>query len=51
MPDSFRSALDGMSQEDINAQWQAFVAPFFENLTGAHADQSMVQLEEVFHLD
>lgn len=50
-PQSFQAALDGMADEDINAKWQEYMAPFFENLTGAHADQSMVELEEVFHLD
>ncbi len=50
-PDSFQAALDGMAKEEINAKWQDFMAPFFENMTGAHADQSMVELEEVFHLD
>ena len=50
-PESFQAALAGMSKEEINAQWQEFMAPFFENLTGAHADQSMVELQEVFHLD
>jgi L-rhamnose mutarotase len=49
--ESFQASLAGMSQEDVNAQWQDFMAPFFENLTGAHADQSMVEMEEVFHLD
>ena len=50
-PESLQDALDGMAREDVNARWQDFMAPFFENLTGAHADASMVELEEVFHLD
>jgi L-rhamnose mutarotase len=50
-PDNFQAALAGMSHEEINAQWQDFMAPYFENLSGAHADASMVELEEVFHLD
>jgi L-rhamnose mutarotase len=50
-PDSFQAALDGMSKEAINARWQDFMAPYFENLSGAHADESMAELEEVFHLD
>jgi len=50
-PESFQAALAGMAQEEINAKWQEFMAPYFENLSGAHADESMVQLEEVFHLD
>ena len=50
-PESFQAALDGMAREDINARWQDYMAPFFENLAGAHADQSMLELQEVFHLD
>ena len=50
-PESFQAALTGMSKEEINSKWQEFMAPYFENLSGAHADESMVELEEVFHLD
>ena len=49
--ESFQAALAGMSKEEINNKWQEFMAPYFENLSGAHADESMVELEEVFHLD
>jgi L-rhamnose mutarotase len=50
-PESFQAALDGMSREEVNARWQDSMAPFFENLSGAHADESMLELQEVFHLD
>ena len=50
-PESFQKALDAMTLEAINAQWQAFMAPYFENLGGAHADQNIQELVEVFHLD
>lgn len=50
-PESFQAALAGMAKEEINKKWQEFMAPYFENLSGAHADESMVELEEVFHLD
>ncbi len=50
-PASFEAALAGMSKEDINAKWQDFMAPYFEDLSGAHADESMLQLAEIFHLD
>ncbi len=50
-PDSFEAALAGMAKEEINATWQHFMAPYFEDLGGAHADESMIELEEVFHLD
>jgi L-rhamnose mutarotase len=50
-PASFQDALDGMSKEEINTKWQDFMAPYFESLSGAHADQSMQEMVEVFHLD
>ncbi len=50
-PESFQAALEGMSKEEVNARWQQFMAPYFEELGGKHADENMLQLEEVFHLD
>jgi L-rhamnose mutarotase len=50
-PDSFQAALAGMSAAEVNQRWQDFMAPYFEGLGGAHADESMVELKEVFHLD
>jgi L-rhamnose mutarotase len=49
--ESFAASLDGMSREEVNERWQSFMAPYFEGVAGAHADQMMVELEEVFHLD
>jgi L-rhamnose mutarotase len=49
-PDSFAAALEGMSREEVNARWQAEMAPFFEG-TGGAADTMMEELVEVFHLD
>ncbi|HSJ84565.1 MAG TPA: L-rhamnose mutarotase [Acidimicrobiia bacterium] len=49
-PESFQSALDGMSEEAVNARWQAEMAPFFEG-AGGHADEMMDELVEAFHLD
>jgi L-rhamnose mutarotase len=49
-PESFQAALDGMSREEINARWQDFMAPYFEGI-GGHADENMIELQEVFHLD
>jgi L-rhamnose mutarotase len=48
--ESFQASLDGMAGEDVNARWQAFMAPYFESLTG-RPDENMLELEEVFHLD
>jgi len=50
-PSSFQAALDGMAQEKINAKWQAFMSPYFEALGGLNPDESMSELQEVFHLD
>ena len=49
--ESFQASLEGMAQEEINSQWQTFMAPYFEGLGGGHADEMMVELTEVFHLD
>ena len=32
-PQDFQNALDGMEKEEINATWQAAMAPYFEALT------------------
>jgi L-rhamnose mutarotase len=48
--DSFQASLDGMAQEAINLKWQEFMGPYFEAISG-RPDQSMIQLEEVFHTD
>jgi len=50
-PESLQAAQAGMNKEEINGKWQEFMAPYFENLSGAHADESMMELEEIFHLD
>ena len=47
----FQSALDGMAGREVNERWQKDMAPYFETLDGRHADESMVPLQEVFHLD
>lgn len=50
-PDNFQAALEGMAKEEVNARWQELMAPYFEGLDGAHADESMITLEEVFHVN
>ena len=50
-PESLQAAQQGMSKEEVNDRWQTMMAPFFENLGGAHPDEGMVELEEIFHLD
>jgi L-rhamnose mutarotase len=50
-PDNFATALAGMKDLEVNKRWQESMAPYFENLGGAHADEAMMEIEEVFHLD
>jgi hypothetical protein len=47
--DDLRS-LAAMARTDVNARWQAEMAPFFENLSG-RPDEGMVPLTEIFHVD
>lgn len=49
--DDFDRARAEMATRDVNLRWQREMAPFFETLEGRRPDQSMLQLEEVFHLD
>ncbi|MCP4935493.1 MAG: L-rhamnose mutarotase [bacterium] len=49
--ESFTASLTALGKEEINNKWQAFMAPFFEGIGGAHADKSLIELEELFHLD
>lgn len=49
--ESFAAALEGMAREEVNERWQTYMDGFFEVPEGLHADQAMVELEEVFHLD
>ena len=50
-PESFDVALAGMAEKEVNKRWQEAMAHFFEIPEGAHADQMMLPLQEVFHLD
>jgi L-rhamnose mutarotase len=40
-----------MSRREVNARWQAEMAPFFEQLGNQRPDEGFIRLEEVFHLD
>lgn len=50
-PESLQAAQEGMAKEEINARWQASMAPYFETLGDLKPDEGMLELEEVFHLD
>jgi L-rhamnose mutarotase len=45
------AALAGMEAREINARWQAEMAPFFEGLDGRRPDEGFLRLPEIFHLD
>lgn len=47
----FDQALTEMRRHDVNERWQREMAPFFASHNGGGPDQSMVPIEEVFHLD
>ena len=47
----FKAARAEMALKDINARWQAEMAPYFESLDGHRPDEGLLQLEEIFHLD
>lgn len=47
----FQNALAGMARTAINQRWQAEMAFFFVGVPGKKADEQMLTLEEVFHLD
>lgn len=47
----FEAAKAGMQNYEVNKRWQDAMAPYFESLGGKHADENMMNLEEVFHLD
>ena len=49
-PDSLEAAQQAMEGREVNTRWQSMMSEFFEIPDGAHPDQVLVPLEEVFHL-
>jgi L-rhamnose mutarotase len=49
--DNFEECRAAMKKHPVNARWQAEMAQFFESLPEGAADDNMLSLEEVFHLD
>lgn len=45
------ASLAAMKHTEVNARWQAEMAPFFENLDGRRPDEGFLVLDEVFDLD
>jgi len=48
---SIEQAQAGMAATEVNARWQAQMAPFFVDLGDARPDTGFVRLEEIFNLD
>ena len=44
------AALRGMEEREVNARWQADMAPFFADLDGLRPDEGFRRLDEIFHL-
>lgn len=47
---NLQAALDGMAARDVNARWQAEMAPCFEDLDGRRPDEGFRRLREIFRL-
>ena len=47
--EDFDRARAAMARTEVNARWQAEMAPLFEDLSG-RPDEGMVPLTEIFHL-
>lgn len=49
--EDFERSRAAMAATEVNARWQAEMAPFFQGSGDATADQQMQPIPEVFHLD
>src|SRR6185503_2082398 len=49
--DDFAAALAAMAATEVNARWQAEMAPLFDAIRGGAPDEAMRPLPEIFHLD
>jgi len=49
--DDFDEVRAAMAQTEVNARWQAEMAPYFADLDGRRPDEGFARLAEIFHLD
>lgn len=49
--DDFAAAQAAMARTEVNARWQAEIAPLLSGSDGRPADQAFTRLIEAFHLD
>ena len=47
----YQAALDRMAGTEVNARWQAEMAPYFTELDGRPPDQGFRRITEIFHLE
>ena len=45
------ACIAAMAKTEVNARWQAEMAPYFEQLGDLRPDEGFLRLEEVFHLE
>lgn len=50
-PQNVTTAREAMSREEVNIRWQAFMAPLRETFEGEYEGVTLIDLEEVFHID
>jgi len=48
--DDLAAAQAAMAETEVNARWQAEMAPFFTGIDGRPPDEGLVLVPEVFHL-
>ena len=51
LTDDLDAARAAMEATEVNARWQAEMAPFFADLPGGRPDRGFVVLDEIFHLE
>ena len=49
--EDYQAALDRMAGTEVNARWQADMAPYFTELDGRPPDQGFRRITEIFHLE
>ena len=49
--DDFAAAQARMRETEVNARWQAEMAPLFSSLGEERPDEAMTPIPEIFHLD
>ncbi len=49
--DDLVAAQQAMAATEVNARWQAEMAPFFTGIDGRPPDEGFVLLREIFHLE